>query len=103
MGGLSQPEPPLLVELSEAHEFEIPCDFVEAFPGVCKGEAARWAAWRVTCDECGFKGGARLICTRCKDILMFGDGAVLCDGAGRACTRIYVPAREIIDRIEPLG
>lgn len=58
-------------ELFESFEFEIICDIAEKrqvspeWPA-CKGDAARWVAWRPNC--CPDSPRYRLICDRCKSI-----------------------------------
>lgn len=79
-------------------DIEIPCDFAESWDD-CPNGPAKWVALRVTC-ECGFNGGARLICTHCKDVLMMSEDAIQC--AGPDCPIIYQPARTIVSMIEAL-
>ena len=91
-----QPDIDGLVFTDLAAEWAIPCDFAESWGDLHHGEAA-WIAYRVTCS-CGKAGGARLICTDCKDLLMHSEDAIRCI----ACPVIYQPARTLVSRIEPL-
>lgn len=77
-------------------EWAIPCDFGESWPNAPHGEAG-WVAHRVQC-VCGYAGGARVICTDCKDTLMLSEDALQCV----ACSEVYQPARTIVSSIEAL-
>jgi hypothetical protein len=82
------------------HDWDVPCDFYGNF-ACCKGEAAAWIAHRVVCPSCGKGGNPRLICTRCKDSLMYGDEVITC-GRSRGCEYVYDPPRLILSYVEPL-
>jgi hypothetical protein len=77
-------------------EWSTPCDFSETWAKLPHGEAG-WVAHRVMC-VCGKAGGARLICTGCKDVLMLSEDALQCV----SCDEIYQPARTIVSSIEAI-
>ena len=77
-------------------EFSVACDFAESWHMLPHGEA-KWVAHRVQC-VCGKVGGARLICTGCKDTLMLSEDALQCV----SCDEVYQPARTIVSSIEAL-
>jgi hypothetical protein len=51
--------------------------------------------------SCGKGGNPRLVCTRCKDSLMYGDEVITC-GRSRGCEYVYDPPRLILSYVEPL-
>lgn len=86
-----------IIEFTQlVEDIEVPCDFAESWRHVPHG-GAQWVAHRVQC-VCGYAGGARVICTGCKDTLMLSEDALQCV----ACSEVYSPARTIVSSIEPL-
>lgn len=81
-------------------DFELPCDFGHG-PLTTRvigehDDPARWVMHLKTCS-CG-KKGARLACTRCKDLRTRGDIVLECSNCGTA----HVGGSDAYSYIEPL-